>query len=59
MYYHFSRDHESSSFRKLARNKWICQETCDFFFVINLGIFLLKMSAYRNNFDETKYIYIF
>ena len=29
--YHFSRDHESSSFRKLARNKWIFRETCDFF----------------------------
>ena len=29
--YHFRRDHESSSFRKLARNKWICRETCDFF----------------------------
>ena len=25
------RDHESSSFCKLARNKWICRETCDFF----------------------------
>ena len=23
--YHFRCDHESSSFRKLARNKWICQ----------------------------------
>ena len=31
IYYHFRRDHESSSFRKLARNKWICRETCDFF----------------------------
>ena len=29
--YHFRHDHESSSFRKLARNKWICRETCDFF----------------------------
>ena len=29
--YHFRRNHESSSFRKLARNKWICRETCDFF----------------------------
>ena len=26
IYYHFRRDHESSS-----RNKWICGETCDFF----------------------------
>ena len=31
IYYHFRRDHESSSFRKLARNKSICRETCDFF----------------------------
>ena len=32
IYYHFRRDHESSSFWKLARNKWICREICDFFF---------------------------
>ena len=31
IYYHFRRDHASSSFRKLVRNKWICRETCDFF----------------------------
>ena len=31
IYYHFRRDHYSSNFQKLARNKWICQETCDFF----------------------------
>ena len=31
IYHHFGRDHESSSFRKLARIKWICRETCDFF----------------------------
>ena len=31
IYYHFKRDHESSSFRKLARSKWICRETYDFF----------------------------
>ena len=31
IYYHFSGDHESSSFRKLARNKCICRDTCDFF----------------------------
>ena len=31
IYYHFRRDHESSSFRKLASNKWICQEICNFF----------------------------
>ena len=30
IYYHFRRDHESS-FPKLAKNKWICRETCDFF----------------------------
>ena len=33
IYYHFRRNHESSSFRKLARNKCICRETCDFFFL--------------------------
>ena len=31
IYYHFRRDHESSSFRKQASNKWIFQETCDIF----------------------------
>ena len=31
IYYKFSRDHERSSFRKLARSKSVCQETCDFF----------------------------
>ena len=31
IYYHFRRNHESSNFRKLARNKWICREICDFF----------------------------
>ena len=31
IYYHFRPDHQSSSFRKLARDKWICRETCDFF----------------------------
>ena len=31
IYCHFRRDHESSSFRKLVRNKWICRETFDFF----------------------------
>ena len=34
IYYHFRRDHESSSFPKLARNKWICRETCDFLWSI-------------------------
>ena len=36
IYYHFRRDHESSSFRKPARNKWICLEAFDFFFSDNL-----------------------
>ena len=31
IYSHFRRDHEYSSFQKLARNKWICRETCDIF----------------------------
>ena len=31
IYYHFRRDHECSSFRKLARNTWICRKACDFF----------------------------
>ena len=31
IYYHFSGDHENSTFRKLARNKCICRNTCDFF----------------------------
>ena len=31
IYYHLRRDHETSSFWKLARNKWICRETFDFF----------------------------
>ena len=35
IYYQYRRDHECSSFRKLARNKWICLEICDFFFVMN------------------------
>ena len=30
IYYYFRRDHESTSFQKLARNKWICQETYGF-----------------------------
>ena len=29
IYYHFRRDDKSGSFRKLARNKWICREACD------------------------------
>ena len=28
----WTRDHENNSFRKLARNKSICREICDFFF---------------------------
>ena len=35
-YYNFRRDQESSTFGKLARNKWICRETRDFFLVINV-----------------------
>ena len=30
IYYHFRCEYESSSFRQLVRNKWICRETCDF-----------------------------
>ena len=36
IYYHFRHGHESSSFRKLARNKLVCPEIFDFFVVINL-----------------------
>ena len=39
IYYDFRLDHESSSFRKLARNKWICQEICDFF---SLSIYFIS-----------------
>ena len=38
IYYHFKRDHESSSYRKLARNKWICRETFDFLVKIELNL---------------------
>ena len=52
IYYHFRRDHESSSFRKLARNKWICRETCGVFFVINkvthVNIFFIRMKKQGN-----------
>ena len=37
IYYHFRRDHESRSFQKRARNKWICQETGDFY--LNTDLF--------------------
>ena len=33
IYYHFTHDHKSSGFRKLARNKWICWEICNFFVI--------------------------
>ena len=33
IYYHSRRDHKSSSFQNLARNKWICRETYDLFFL--------------------------
>ena len=36
IYYHFKRDRESSSFQKLARNKWICWKTCDVFIKFRL-----------------------
>ena len=29
--YHFRCDHESSGFRKLAVNSWICQKNCHYF----------------------------
>ena len=35
IHHQFRRDHESSSFRKLARNKCICGETFDIFFRFN------------------------
>ena len=33
----WTRDHENNSFRKLARNKSICREICDFFFQANFN----------------------
>ena len=39
IYYHFWRDHESSSFGKLARNEWICPEIWDFFVIKTLFTF--------------------
>ena len=42
----FRRDHESSSFRKLAKNKWICRATWFFMFIIamklDLSIIILE-----------------
>ena len=53
IYYHFRSDHESSSSRKLARNKWICWEICDFLFVINLLlIFIVKIYSNRIKISE-------
>ena len=58
IYYKFSRDHERSSFRKLARSKSVCQETCDFF----------SWSISTNRFEESlfwvfcnslHYVYLF
>ena len=60
IYYHFGHDHESSSFQKLARNKWICRETCDFF---RDQFTLLAVNSFRNRYyqhDDTalsKYIW--
>ena len=60
IYYHFRHDHESSSFQKLARNKWICRETCDFF---RDQFTLLAVNSFRNRYyqhDDTalsKYIW--
>ena len=47
IYYHFS-----SSFRKLTRNKWICQETSDFFLVI---IFKCDLFLIMNKVDFASY----
>ena len=45
IYYHFRHGHESSSFRKLARNKWICREICDFFSILK-PIRVFNFSSY-------------
>ena len=49
IYYHFRRDHESSSFRKLARNKWICRETCDFFFRDQFTLLAINLTNLCNS----------
>ena len=57
IYYHFRRDHESSSFRKLARNKWICWEICDFvryqftLLTINSKLWVSSFFQKRSKFD--------
>ena len=33
IYHRFWRDHESSGFRKLAVNKWICRKNCDYLLI--------------------------
>ena len=56
IYYHFRRDHESSSFRKLARNKWICRETCDFFRnnkMISINLHVVESSFTFSLFKDT------
>ena len=50
IYYHFTRDYKTSSFQKLARNKWICRETCVSFFMIKLGGIKIK----KQNFFQYK-----
>ena len=57
IYYHFRHDHESSSFPKLARNKWICRETYDFFFrdQFTLAKKILVPLHSLNNIEITNY----
>ena len=43
---HFRCDQGSISFRKLARKKWICRETCDFF---RDQITLLTINSVKRN----------
>ena len=45
IYYHFRRDRESNGFRKLARNKWICRETCDFFLSWSIYLIIHQFSC--------------
>ena len=39
IYYQFRREHESTSFPKLVRKKWICRETSEFFTLFIYNIF--------------------
>ena len=59
IYYHFRHDPESSSFRKLARSKWICRETWDFFFcdqftLKKLSLFFISNQVPFNRQDYQK-----